>query len=90
MQLGLHTYSPHLHGMGQNWGGHRLEWESVWDIFSLMDEAVDLGLDGLHQTAVDLGATDDRHLAAVRNAAEERNLFLEYNSAWMCLDTTTG
>jgi 3-oxoisoapionate decarboxylase len=79
MLLGLHTYSFHLHGMGQNWGGCKLAWEPVWDIFGLMDEAKKLGLDGLHVTAVDLGATDARHLADVRQAAEERALFLEYN-----------
>ena len=62
MLLGLHTYSFHLHGMGQNWGGHQLAWERVWDIFGLMDEAKKLGLEGLHLTAVDLGATDDCHL----------------------------
>jgi sugar phosphate isomerase/epimerase len=51
----------------------------VWDIFGLMDEAKTLGLDGLHVTAADLGKTDDGHLKDVRNAAEERGLFLEYN-----------
>ena len=40
MLLGLHAYSLHLHGMGQNWGGFKLQWEPVWDIFSLMDEAI--------------------------------------------------
>lgn len=79
MLLGLHTYSFHLHGMGQNWGGYRLEWEPVWDVFQLMDEAVKLGLDGLHLTAADLGGTDHARLGAVRKAAEERGLFLEYN-----------
>jgi sugar phosphate isomerase/epimerase len=79
MLLGLHTYSLHLHGMGQNWGGYKLTWEPVWDIFGLMDEAKKLGLEGLHITAADLGATDPGHLRDVRNAAEERNLYLEYN-----------
>ncbi len=79
MLLGLHTYSFHLHGMGQNWGGFKLKWEPVWNIFSLMDEAVSLGLDGLHLTAADLGSIQDEHLKSVRNAAEERGLFLEYN-----------
>ncbi len=79
MLLGLHTYSFHLHGMGQNWGGYRLAWEPVWDIFGLMDEAKKLGLDGLHLTAADLGKTDDAHLADVRKAAQERGLYLEYN-----------
>ncbi len=79
MLLGLHTYSLHLHGMGQNWGGYKLQWEPVWDIFGLMDEAKKLRLDGLHLTAVDMGATDKDHLRDVRQAAEERGLYLEYN-----------
>jgi hypothetical protein len=52
MLLGLHTYSFHLHGMGQNWGGFKLQWEPVWDIFGLMDEARKLGLEGLHLTRI--------------------------------------
>jgi sugar phosphate isomerase/epimerase len=79
MLLGLHTYSFHLHGMGQNWGGCKLDWEPAWDIFQLMDEAVKLGLDGLHITAADLRATGGQHLREVQKAAEERGLFLEYN-----------
>ena len=79
MQLGLHTYSLHLHGMGQNWGGFKLQWEPVWDIFGLLEEAVKLGLDGLHLTAADLGATDSGHMRDVRRAAEKRELYLEYN-----------
>ena len=79
MLLGLHTYSLHLHGMGQNWGGTKLVWEPVWDIFGLMDEAVKLGLDGLHLTAVDLGDTSDQHLSRVKSEAQKRGLYLEYN-----------
>ena len=79
MLLGLHTYSFHLHGMGQNWGGFKFDLMPAWDIFGLMDEAKKLGLDGLHVTAADLGSTDDAHLRDVRRAAEERGLFLEYN-----------
>jgi len=67
MLLGLHTYSFHLHGMGQNWGGYKLAWDPVWDIFGLMDEAKKLGLDGLHITAADLGSTDDARLREVRD-----------------------
>ena len=79
MLLGLHTYSLHLHGMGQNWGGFKLQWEPAWDIFGLLDEAKTLGLDGLHLTAADLGTNNQEHLRNVRRAAEERGLFLEYN-----------
>jgi 3-oxoisoapionate decarboxylase len=79
MLLGLHTYSLHLHGMGQNWGGFELDWEPVWDIYGLLDEALKLGLDGLHLTAVDIGKLDSTHLNDVNKAARDRGLFLEYN-----------
>jgi len=79
MLLGLHTYSFHLHGMGQNWGGYELAWPRVMDIFMLMDWAVDSGLDGLHITAVDCESTDTAQLVKIRDAAREHGLYLEYN-----------
>jgi len=79
MLLGLHTYSFHLHGMGQNWGGAKFVGKPAWNIFGLMDEAIKLGLDGLHLTAADLGSTNDAHLREVRKAAEKSGLYLEYN-----------
>ncbi|MBW2593517.1 MAG: sugar phosphate isomerase/epimerase [Deltaproteobacteria bacterium] len=79
MLLGLHTYSFHLHGMGQNWGGYELAWPRVMDIYSLMDEAKHLELDGLHITAVDCESTDTDNLKKIKNYAEDRGLYLEYN-----------
>ena len=79
MLLGLHTYSFHLHGMGQNWGGFEHNLPTVMDVFQLMDFAVDKGLDGLHITAADCESTDEDRLREIRNAARERNLYLEYN-----------
>jgi len=79
MLLGLHTYSFHLHGMGQNWGGLNLNWPKAMDIFQLMDFAVKQGLDGLHITAADCERTDADRLREIRSAAEERGLYLEYN-----------
>ncbi len=79
MLLGLHTYSFHLHGMGQNWGGHTLAWPRVMDIFKLMDWAIDIGLDGLHITAVDCESLDTKQLLKVRDAARDHGLYLEYN-----------
>jgi sugar phosphate isomerase/epimerase len=79
MLLGLHTYSFHLHGMGQNWGGYELPWPRAMDIFKLMDYAVDVGLDGLHITAADCESTDEAQLKQIRAAAEARGLYLEYN-----------
>jgi sugar phosphate isomerase/epimerase len=79
MLLGLHTYSFHLHGMGQNWGGHELAWPRVMDIFKLMDWAKDNDLDGLHITAVDCESTDKGQLLKIRDAAADHKLYLEYN-----------
>ena len=79
MLLGLHTYSFHLHGMGQNWGGYELAWPRVMDIYSLMDEAETLELDGLHITAVDCESTDPDNLTKIARYAKDRGLFLEYN-----------
>jgi sugar phosphate isomerase/epimerase len=79
MLLGLHTYSLHLHGMGQKWGGYELPWPRAMDIFKLMDFAVDVGLDGLHITAADCESTDEAQLNEIRTTAEERGLYLEYN-----------
>jgi len=79
MLLGLHTYSFHLHGMGQNWGGYELAWPRVMDIYSLMDEAETLELDGLHITAVDCESTDTDNLKKIARYAKDRGLFLEYN-----------
>jgi hypothetical protein len=58
MLLGLHTYSFHLHGMGQDWGGFEHAWPRSMDIFGLMDFAVSQGLNGLHITAADCESTD--------------------------------
>jgi len=79
MLLGLHTYSFHLHGMGQNWGGHKLAWPRVMDIFKLMDWAVDNNIDGLHITAVDCESTDEAQLIKIKDAAKDHGLYLEYN-----------
>ncbi len=79
MLLGLHTYSFHLHGMGQNWGGYELTWQRVMDLYSLMDEAEALELDGLHITAVDCESTDSDNLKKIARYAKDRGLYLEYN-----------
>jgi hypothetical protein len=49
------------------------------DLFQLMDLAVEWGLDGLHITGCDLETKDDARLAAVREAAQDHGLYLEYN-----------
>ena len=79
MLLGLHTYSFHLHAMGQNWGGLEIAAPRAMNIFQLMDYAVSVGLDGLHLTPVDCESTDSRQLKKIRDAAQDRGLYLEYN-----------
>ena len=48
MLLGLHTYSFYIHGVGQAWADFKLPWPRQMNTFELFDEAVRLGLDGLH------------------------------------------
>lgn len=80
IQLGMHTYTLHLHGLGESWGfaeDHAFD-QSI-DLFKLMDYAVEWGLDGLHVTNVDLVSLEPEHLAKVKKAAEDHGLYLEYN-----------
>jgi 3-oxoisoapionate decarboxylase len=79
MKLGMHTYTLHLWGFGQNWGIVAEPRPKVFSLFELMDRAVEWGLDGLHITGCDLESKDDRRLQEVREAAAKRGLYLEYN-----------
>lgn len=79
MKLGLHTYSLHLWGLGQTWGVVAEPRPKELNLLQLMDKAVEWGLDGLHLTGCDLESKDDRRLQAVKEAAEARKLYLEYN-----------
>lgn len=79
MKLGLHTYTLHLWGLGQNWGVVADPRPKKINLMQLMDKAVEWGLDGLHITGCDLEAKDDRRLGEVREAAQSHHLYLEYN-----------
>ncbi len=79
MKLGLHTYTLHLWGLGQNWGIQADPRPKVMTLMELMDRAVEWGLDGLHITGCDLETKDDARLEEVRQVAESRGLYLEYN-----------
>jgi len=78
MKLGLHTYTLHLWGLGQNWGIIAEPRPKEMTLMQLMDKAVEWGLDGLHITGCDLESKDEKRLKEVRTAAEERGLYLEY------------
>jgi sugar phosphate isomerase/epimerase len=79
MKLGLHTYTLHLWGLGQNWGIVADPRPKEMNLLQLMDKAVEWGLDGLHITGCDLETKDDTRLEEVKEAAASRNLYLEYN-----------
>ena len=79
MQLGLHTYSLNLHGIGQAWAGFKRPWPRQITTFELMDLVVDLDLEGLHLDDGVLESLDHGFLREVRTAAEAHNLYLEYN-----------
>ncbi|SKA85518.1 Sugar phosphate isomerase/epimerase [Paucidesulfovibrio gracilis DSM 16080] len=79
LKLGLHSYTLHLWGLGQNWGIQADPRPKEMNLFQLMDNAVEWGLDGLHITGCDLESKDDARLAEVRKEAEKRGLYLEYN-----------
>lgn len=81
MKLGIHTYTLHLNGLGQNWGFVGDHFTQAMTLEDLMDKAVEWGLDGLHLTNVDLGSKDPARLAAVKKAAKAHDLYLEYNCA---------
>jgi sugar phosphate isomerase/epimerase len=79
MLLGLHTYSFYLHGIGQAWADFKLPWPRQMSTFELFDEAVRMGLDGLHLDDGVLETLDPSYLQEVKSAARERGLYLEYN-----------
>lgn len=79
MKLGLHTYTLHLWGLGQNWGIQAEPRPKDITLMQLMDLAVDWGLDGLHITGADLETKDDVRLEEVAQAARDHGLYLEYN-----------
>ena len=79
MLLGLHTYSLYLHGIGQAWADFKLPWPRQLTTFELFDEAVRMGLDGLHLDDGVLENLDPSYLHEVNAAASERGLYLEYN-----------
>ncbi|MEG1603878.1 MAG: hypothetical protein RR340_09755 [Cloacibacillus sp.] len=67
MRLGMHSYTLHLWGLGQNWGIQADPYPKAINLMQLMDMAVEWGLDGLHITGADLETKDDARLAEVLN-----------------------
>lgn len=83
-KLGMHSYTLHLSGFGESWGfqeyGETHAFEKAMTFDDLLDLAVEVGLDVLHITLVDLdNDTSPEHLAEVKRKAEEHGLELELN-----------
>lgn len=78
-ELGIHTYSLHLSGLGQNWGFVGDYQKQAMTLEDLMDKAIEWGLDGLHVTNVDLRDHDPKNLAAIKENAQKHKLWMEYN-----------
>lgn len=83
-KLGMHTYTLHLSGFGESWGfqeyGEKHAFEQVKTFRDLVDIAVEVGLDVLHITLVDIqNDTSDEHLLMCRKMAEDAGIELELN-----------
>lgn len=79
MKLGLHTYTLHLWGLGENYANFNEYRPKEMTLMQLMDNAVEWGLDGLHITGCDLETKDEARLKEVREAIKAHNLYVEYN-----------
>jgi sugar phosphate isomerase/epimerase len=79
MRLGMHSYTLHLWGLGQNWGIQAAPRPKDIDLMQLMDLAIEWGLDGLHVTGADLETKDDKRLSDIAEKARSKGLYLEYN-----------
>ena len=79
MNLGLHTYSLNLHGIGQDWAGFKWPWPRQISTFELMDMILDLDLEGIHLDDGVLERLDTGFLKEVGDEAARKQLYLEYN-----------
>lgn len=80
-KLGMHSYTLHLHGCGESWGFEQDHaFEKTIDLPTMMDLAVEWGLDVLHITLVDLdNDISPGRLAQAKAEADKRSLALELN-----------
>jgi sugar phosphate isomerase/epimerase len=83
-KLGMHSYTLHLSGCGESWGfqayGENHAFEKTINLEKMMDLAVEVGLDVLHITLVDLdNDLSQAHLAAVKQSAQAHAVELELN-----------
>jgi 3-oxoisoapionate decarboxylase len=81
MRLGMHTYSLYHHGVAEDWAGFELPWKRQMTLFEMMDYIKTLGLEGLHLDAKALDRMEKAYFEQVRQYANDRNLYLEFNFA---------
>ncbi len=81
MRLGMHTYSLYHHGVAEDWAGFTLPWERQMTLLEMMDYIKTLGLEGLHLDAKALDRMDPAYFEQVRQYAQDRDLYLEFNFA---------
>ncbi len=81
MRLGMHTYSLYHHGVAEDWAGFKLPWARQISLFEMMDYIKELGLEGLHLDAKAFDQMDESYFERVKQAARDRDLYLEYNFA---------
>lgn len=79
LKLGIHSYTLHLWGFGQNWQIVEEPRPKRISLTELMDLAVEWKLNGMHITGCDLETKDDIRLNEVKKEAANRGLYLEYN-----------
>jgi sugar phosphate isomerase/epimerase len=77
----MHTYSLYHHGVAEDWAGFELPWPRQMSIWQLMDDMVELGLEGLHLDDKAFESMNPDHFSRVQDYARDRNLYLEYNFA---------
>jgi sugar phosphate isomerase/epimerase len=81
MRLGMHTYSLYHHGVAEDWAGFTLPWERQLSLFEMMDDILEMGLEGLHLDAKALDQMDEHYFRQVKQAAFSNGLYLEFNFA---------
>lgn len=82
LKLGLFSYSYRM-----AFGSHDVKPHQPMTLFEYIAHLHELGFDGIQIDLTHLTSHDPVYLKELRSAAEERNLFVEYGSAYLAADT---
>ncbi|GAA3997604.1 hypothetical protein GCM10022631_05280 [Deinococcus rubellus] len=83
LKLGLFSYSYRM-----AFGSHDVKPSRPTNLFEYIEHAHQLGFDGIQIDLTHLTSHDPAYLAELRSAAAERNLYVEYGSAFVEADHT--